>query len=270
MPEPSGPTGPDEPPGATDSTEPADSTEPTEPPSGRARLLAAMRTPTRGQAVVGVLLLVVGFASITQVRANEVDNTYSGYRQQDLIDVLSGLAATTQRAETEIARLESTRQNLQSRTESRQAAVAQAQERADTLAILAGQVPVTGPGVRITITPGDAPIDIDTMLDMVQELRAAFAEAIQINGTVRVVAQTAFEDSPSGIVVDGRTLQPPYVVDVIGDPDTLAGAMSFRAGPTESFEDDGASVQVQELGSIDITSVRPPSQPRYAEPDQGQ
>jgi uncharacterized protein YlxW (UPF0749 family) len=244
--------------------------QPPEPPSGRDRLLAAMRTPTRGQAVVGVLLMAVGFASITQVRANEVDNTYSGYRQQDLIDVLSGLAATTQRAETEIARLESTRENLQSRTDSRQAAVAQAQERADTLGILAGQVPVTGPGVRITITPGDAPIDIDTVLDMVQELRAAFAEAIQINGEVRVVAQTAFEDGLAGIVVDGQPLEPPYVVDVIGEPDTLAGAMSFRAGPTESFEEDGATVQVQELGSLDITSVRPLGQPRYAQPQGGQ
>jgi uncharacterized protein YlxW (UPF0749 family) len=244
--------------------------QPPEPPSGRDRLLAAMRTPTRGQAVVGVLLLAVGFASITQVRANEVDNTYAGYRQQDLIDVLSGLAATTQRAETEIARLESTRENLQSRTDSRQAAVAQAQERADTLGILAGQVPVTGPGVRITITPGDAPIDIDTMLDMVQELRAAFAEAIQINGEVRVVAQTAFEDALAGIVVDGQPLEPPFVVDVIGEPDTLAGAMSFRAGPTESFEEDGASVQVQKLGSLDITSVRPLGQPRYASAQGGQ
>jgi uncharacterized protein YlxW (UPF0749 family) len=236
------------------------------PPSGRARLLAAMRTPTRGQAIVGVLLMAVGFASITQVRSNQVGNTYAGYREQDLIDVLSGLAGTTQRAQTEIARLESTRRNLQSRTDARQAAVAQAQERADTLAILAGQVPVTGPGIRITVTPGDAPVDIDTMLDTVQELRAAFAEGIQINGKVRVVAQTAFEDAPGGMLVDGTLLKPPYVLDVIGEPHTLAGAMSFRAGPTQSFEDDGATVKVDELSSLDITSVHAPQRPRYAQP----
>jgi uncharacterized protein YlxW (UPF0749 family) len=241
--------------------------EPEEPqPSGRARLLAAMRRPTRGQAIVGVLLMAVGFASITQVRSNEVDNTYSGYREQDLIDVLSGLAGTTQRAQTEIARLESTRRNLQSRTDARQAAVAQAQERADTLAILAGLVPVTGPGIRITVTPGDAPVDIDTMLDTVQELRAAFAEAIEINGKVRVVAQTAFEDAPGGMTVDGTLLEPPYVLDVIGEPHTLAGAMSFRAGPTQSFEDDGATVKVDQLDSLDITSVHARQRPRYAQP----
>ena len=62
---------------------------------------------------------VVGFAAVTQVRANEVDDTYAGLREQDLIDVLNGLAGTTQRAEAEIARLESTRDDLLSSTDAR-------------------------------------------------------------------------------------------------------------------------------------------------------
>ena len=60
------------------------------------------------------------------------------------------------------------------------------------------------------------------MLDTVQEMRDAFAEAMQFNGQVRVVAQTSFEDGPGGIYVDGTLLEPPYVLDVIGDPHTLA------------------------------------------------
>ena len=38
------------------------------------------------------------------------------------------------------------------------------------------------------------------MLDTVQELRTAGAEAMQFNGKVRVVAQTSFEDAAGGIV----------------------------------------------------------------------
>lgn len=236
-------------------------------PSGWARLLAALRRPTRAQAIVGVLLMVVGFAAITQVRSNEVDDTYAGYREQDLIDVLSGLAGTTQRAESELARLESTRRDLQSRTDARQAAIAQAQERSDTLAILAGLVPVTGPGIRVTVSPNGEPIDINTLLDTVQELRAAFAEAMQINGRVRLVAQSAFEDAPDGgLLVDGTVLEPPYVLDVIGQPSELTGAMTFPRGPKQQFETDGASVEIRELPSLDITSVRDPEEPRYAQP----
>jgi uncharacterized protein YlxW (UPF0749 family) len=161
------------------------------PPSGRQRLLTALKRPARAQAVVAVLLAVVGFAAVTQVRANEVDNTYAGLREQDLIDVLNGLAGTTQRAETEISRLETTREGLQSSTDSRQAALAQAQDRSDTLAILAGLVPVTGPGIRITVKEMTGEVGIGSMLDTLQELRTAGAEAIQINGQVRLVAQSS-------------------------------------------------------------------------------
>lgn len=238
--------------------------------SGRQRLTSALLKPSRAQLVVAVLMAVVGFAAIVQVRATEVDDTYAGYREQDLIEVLNGLAGTTQRAQDEIARLEATRQDLQSNTDARQAALAQAQTRADTLAILAGLVPVTGPGIRVTIQEVTGPVDIDTLLDTMQELRAAGAEAMQINGKVRIIAQSALEDAVGGVVIDGTLLSAPFVIDVIGEPHTLAGGMTFVQGPKSQFEEDGQSVEIVELKSIDIESVRDAEQPQYAEPDPGQ
>jgi uncharacterized protein YlxW (UPF0749 family) len=240
------------------------------PETGRDRLTRALRRPSRAQAVVGVLLAVVGFAAVTQVRANEVDDTYAGLREQDLIDVLNGLAGTSQRAEAEISRLETTREDLQSSTDARQAALAQAQTRSDTLAILAGLVPVTGPGLRITVTEVTGEVDPASLLDTVEELRTAGAEAIQINGKVRLIAQSSFEDAVGGLYVDGTLLTAPYVIDVIGEPHTLAGSLSFPRGPTDQLHDDGAEVQVDELTSLDIQSVREPDQPQYAEPDPAQ
>ena len=89
-------------------------------PTGRDRLLAALTArPSRGQAVVGVLLATVGFAAMTQVQSNERDDTYSSLRQSDLIRVLDGLAGTSQRAEDEIDRLRQTRDDLRTSTSSR-------------------------------------------------------------------------------------------------------------------------------------------------------
>ena len=62
------------------------------PDPARSRLWRALVKPTRGQLIVAVLLAVVGFAAVTQVRTNTVDDTYAGLREQDLIDVLDGLA----------------------------------------------------------------------------------------------------------------------------------------------------------------------------------
>ncbi len=238
--------------------------------TGRERLRRALLRPTRGQLVVAVLLALVGYAAVTQVRFTSVDDTYASFSEQGLIDALNGLAGTTQRAETEIARLQRTRDDLQSDTGAREAALAQAQGDAATLAIMAGQVPVTGPGVRITITEVDGPIDVDSMVDMIQELRTAGAEAIQFNGEVRVIAQTAFEDAIGGISVDGQLVTSPYVVDVIGEPSTLAGAVDFPKGPRDQFEDQGATVDVDQLASLDIESVATPHKQEYAEPGSSQ
>jgi uncharacterized protein YlxW (UPF0749 family) len=225
-----------------------------------------MLRPSRAQVVVAVLLAVVGFAAVTQVRSYQVDDTYAGYREQALIDVLNGLAGTSQRAEAEISRLERRREELQSSTSARSAALAEARDRADTLDILAGTVPVTGPGLRITIEETEGTADIGSLLDTIQELRTAGAEAMEFNQQVRVVAQTALEDAVGGIYVDGTLVTPPYVIDVIGEPSTLAGGLNFVEGPLDQLETDGTTVTVQELRTVDIESVRPVPSAEYAEP----
>jgi uncharacterized protein YlxW (UPF0749 family) len=239
--------------------------------TGRQRLLRALVRPSRGQVMVAVLLAVLGFAAVTQVRFTEVDNTYGSLREQDLIDVLNDLASTTQRTEVQIARLQRARDDLLSETGAREAALAQAQEQADTLSILAGLVPVTGPGIRVTVTEESGTVGVQSMVDTFQELRTAGAEAIQVNGQVRVVADTAVEDSAGGLLIGGQVVTSPYVIDVIGESDTLASSgVEFPDGPRDLFEDDGASVVVDELTSLDIESVVKPSEPEYAEPDASQ
>ena len=237
---------------------------------GRDRLLHSLFKPTRRQIIVGLLLALLGFGGVTQVRANDVDDDYSGRSEQDLIDVLDGLAGARQRAEAERAELEATRDRLSSTTSRRQAAIQQATDEVNRLGILAGLVPVTGSGIRITITEETGQVSLSSMLDVMQELRTVGAEAIQFNGQVRVVAQTSFEDVAGGFLVDGELVSSPYVIDVIGEPTVLEGAMEFIDGPKWQVEDDGGTLVVDQLRSLDIETVRRPVQPEYAEPDRGQ
>jgi uncharacterized protein YlxW (UPF0749 family) len=233
---------------------------------GRDRLVRALTHPSRQQVVVAVLLAVVGFAGMTQVQAQSDNDAYVGYREQDLIDLLNSLSTTTQRAQAEITRLEQAKADLQSSSEARQAALTEARKQADTYDILAGTVPVTGPGIRVTIEETDGAVSIDSLLDMVQELRGAGAESMQLNGQVRIVGSTSFEDGVGGIYVDDQLLEPPYVLDAIGEPTTLHGAMVFREGPIEQLENDGATVTVDELPSLDIKSVTTPEETQFLQP----
>ncbi|MDO9455814.1 DUF881 domain-containing protein [Nocardioides sp.] len=235
--------------------------------SGRSRLARALRRPSRSQAVVGVLLALVGFAGVTQIRTNEEDSTYSGLREQDLIDVLNGLAGTTQRTQAEIDRLSQERQDLLSETTQREAALERTRREVDSLNVLAGLVAVTGPGVRVTIAETTGVVKVSSFLDVIQELRSVGAEAIQVNGQVRLVAQTSFEQGTGGIVVDGTLVEPPYVVDAIGDANVLAGAMVFSLGPARTIREEGGELTVEELASIDISTTREREGSEFAEPD---
>ena len=234
------------------------------------RLRRALLRPSRRQLVAGVLMALVGFAGVTQIRVTDTDATYSGLRQQELIDLLDGLGGARQRAEAEIDRLEGVAADLRDDTTKRQTALDQADSEVDTLSIIAGLVPVTGPGVRITITEDEGRVRLGSLLDTIQVLRTVGAEAIAINGTIRVVAQTSLEETEGGFTVDGERIEAPYVIDAIGEPGVLADSLTFALGPKKQIENDGATMEVSELKAVDIEAVATRAEPRYALPEQGQ
>jgi uncharacterized protein YlxW (UPF0749 family) len=238
-------------------------------PAGQ-RLRRALVHPSRGQVVVAVLLFVLGAGAVTQLRLVGDDDPYAGMRQPELIQVLNGLNAASRRAEREIDDLERTRDALRSRTERRQTALEQARQELTALGILAGTLPATGPGIRITIEVEDGTRPTNQLLDGIQELRDAGAEAMEINDSVRVVAQTSFDDGIDGLEVDGALLTSPYVIDVIGDPDTLATALGIPGGFKEDVTEGGGEFTIEKLDEVEVSVLRTPAEPRFAKPVEGQ
>ena len=239
------------------------------PPDGRARLLGALRRPSsRGQATVAVLLAVLGFAAVTQVKANDKDDQYVGARQGDLVQYINNLSLASQRTEAEIARLEQTRDALRSDTRSRRTAVERAQQQADTLGIMAGTVPVVGSGVRVTVTDEKGGVGSNQLLEGLEELRDAGAEAIELNNRVRVVAQSSLKDVDGGVIVDGKVLRAPYVIEAIGSPHDLATALDFKGGFIDEVQrpDVDGKVETQETDKVEISTVVEPAAPQYAKP----
>lgn len=245
-------------------------TEP-QPEPGRERLRRAVVRPSRRQVVVGTLLAVLGFAFVVQVRDTAANDTYAGLREGELVEVLDGLTGTAERARREVDRLEARRDELADENQARFAALDEAEQRVRTLNIIAGLVPVTGPGVRVTINESSSRVNVGSLLDTVQELRTAGAEAVEFNDSIRLGADSSFDSAVGGIELDGQLLEPPYVIEVIGDPHVLSTALSFSTGPIETLETyDGATVEVEELEAVQITSVREPARPEYAEFGTGQ
>ncbi len=224
---------------------------------------------TRSQVVVGVLLALLGFAATTQIQLTSRDVNFAGARRDDLVELLDSLSAASDRAQTQIDELQRTRGDLLTSSQRRAAAIEEGRDRLDILGILAGTLPAVGPGVTVTITDPSGAVSAASILNGVEELRDAGAEAIEINDRVRVVGTTAFTEPTGVIVVDGRQLRPPYVLDVIGSSHTLSEAVIFRGGLSEQIASLGGAVTVTEADSVRVESLHPVVPPEYSQPTGG-
>ncbi|MFC8921933.1 DUF881 domain-containing protein [Cellulosimicrobium sp. NPDC057127] len=267
---PGGATGTDEPAGEQTPSRPAvphgRHGAPTLPEPGGLRALGRALRPRaqRSQIVVGVLCALLGFALVVQVTQTQEDQL-SSLRQTDLVRLLDDVTQRSGELEDQVASLRATRDELRSGSGRERAALEVAREQQQTQGILSGRLPAQGPGVQIEVVEGSAPLDGFLLFNVLEELRNAGAEAMEVNG-VRLVASSYFEDTGDGVVVDGQTIVSPYRWTVIGDPSTLETALEIPGGAMASLRSDGARTSISRHDEVAVTATREPSAPEYATP----
>jgi uncharacterized protein YlxW (UPF0749 family) len=238
-------------------------------PSGVAGVVRRGRPQLMFGALAVLLCVVLGVAIVTQVRQTVSGDSLEAARPADLLVLLDSLQQREAALNTEVADLQRNLAALQSSGSSDQAAIENAKARLGALSILIGTVAATGPGVTLTIgdtAPGVSP---ETMLDVINELRAAGAEAMEIRSegaAVRVGVDTWVVGTAGALNVDGTTMTPPYTVVAIGDPPTLAAAMNIPGGAMDSIERVGGTMSVQQAEAVNVTALRQPKPRQYAQP----
>ncbi|MGW1222460.1 DUF881 domain-containing protein [Streptomyces californicus] len=242
---------------------------PPQPPAqevtGRQRLKAGLWPPrlSRAQLIVAMLLFGLGLGLAIQVRSTSDDSALRGARQEDLVRILDEVDDRTQRLEDEKQRLEDQRAELENSSDQAEEARKQTLEKERQLGILAGTVAAEGPGITLTITDPSGAVAPDMLLDALQELRAAGAEAIEVNG-VRVVANTYFSGDAGDVQVDGKKIEAPYEFSVIGKPQDLEPALNIPGGVVQTLEKEQATVLVEQSDDIVVDALRPAQRPDYA------
>ncbi|WP_432482070.1 DUF881 domain-containing protein [Kineococcus esterisolvens] len=238
-------------------------------PSPWRRLWRAARPrATRAQLLAGVLCAALGFGVVVQVRQTDVAGL-ADLRESDLVRILDDAGERGDRLAEEVRELERTRSELSAGSDSAEAAARAAEQRAREHGLLAGTVAAVGPGITATIADPAGQVRAATLVSLVQELRDAGAEAIQV-GDVRVVASTAFQEAPAGsgpgVVADGRLLTPPYEVRVVADPQTVSTALDIPGGVRESLRQLGAELTVRTSEEVRVSALHAVSSPQYARP----
>ncbi|WP_196594412.1 DUF881 domain-containing protein [Pectinatus sottacetonis] len=140
--------------------------------------------------------------------------------------------------------------------------------------IESGASAVKGPGVVVTVVDSDKKaladenvnlyvVHDEDMLRIVNELRAAGAEAISINGQ-RMVATTEIRCAGPTISVNNERSAPPFEIKAIGDAETMENALKMRGGVIETLGVWGIKINVEKKGYITIPAYNRISSFKYA------
>jgi len=133
----------------------------------------------------------------------------------------------------------------------------------DRAMIEAGMTDVKGPGVEVTLkdsnislVPGENPnlyvLHDEDLLRVLNELKAAGAEAISINGQ-RLLATTEVRCiGPAILINKNKRLTPPYVISAVGNPDTLESSLKMKGGVAETLQFWGIQVAVEKKSEVTV------------------
>ncbi len=218
----------------------------------------------RSQVLIAVLCAVLGFALVAQVRVTRGDSL-SSLRQEDLVRLLDEITQRNEQLTGERDQLLSDRAELLSGEDSRRVALEAARQRAVVTGVLAGTLPVEGQGITMRVTDPQAEVPALTLFHVLEELRNAGAEAVELSGR-RLTASSWFVDAPGGVIVDDVVLKPPYVWKAIGNSQTLAVALDIPGGALAAIRNAGGEALVVQEDLVEITAVREIEEPEFATP----
>jgi uncharacterized protein YlxW (UPF0749 family) len=211
--------------------------------------------------LVLIAAAVVSFFAVSQL--SEKDNFEQQLQAEsegDLARILSSLSNESNALQDELATLKVQLATLQSSSAEQGGVSAQVQAQLHSLEVLAGTVPVTGPGIDIAITDKNAQVTFEVLIDAVQELRDAGAEAIAINGR-RVGVTSAFTQRDGRILLDDVPLPVPYDVTAIGPASTMEGGLNIPGGAVDTLQArNGVTVDVRRQNTLTMPALtQPPS-----------
>lgn len=219
--------------------------------------------------VAAILLAGLGIAIVTQVKSTDSGDGLDSASPADLLVVLDTLNQREAGLRQEISDLEQSLSTLQ-QSGSSEAALAEARARLRSLSVQVGTAPAAGPGVTMTITDPNRGVDSEVILDLIQELRAAGAEAVSVQGDggepIRIGVDSWVSGSAGDLELDGRTIRPPYSVSAVGDPPTLAAALNIPGGVVDNVSRSGGKLTIQQSQEVTISALREAKPRQYAQP----
>lgn len=201
--------------------------------------------------IMSLILFCVIFAQFKVVNETDIAQIES-MREDELRQALTEWKEKYQKTEEKIQdtnkKIKEYEEKLQSNEETKELVQKELSEAKRTF----GLTDITGDGIIITLTDNDeiSYVAYD-LLDLVNELRAAGAEAISINNE-RIVNLSDIVYTDRYIIVNKNKISSPFTIKAIGDKTYLKSAITIKNGYLDLKEKEGYTISIQEKSNIKI------------------
>lgn len=232
-------------------------------------------TGTSRQVQWGLVLVALTLGIMLSLQFRFADQTARTLTVQRVEQLKSELQQETETRDKLQAHLEQLRGELDEATASPR--LSRLRSELDVLRIQGGLSAVVGPGVDVTLNDSDTPLQPgqdpnfyvlhdEDLLKVINELRAAGAEALAINGE-RILATTELRcNGPVVIVNKTRHLAAPFSITAIGDPDTLISALQMKGGVLDNLSFWGIKSTVKKIKRLEMPGYTGAVSLQYAKP----
>lgn len=214
------------------------------------------------QIILAVFCFALGLLLVMQYRTQQAMRTkLAGISGADQATIISNLVAANAQLREEIASLDE-----QVRTYEQSSGRTPLEELVDELnrlKIINGLVETSGPGVEVRIEGSLSALDLQ---DMINELRNAGAEAIALNDQRVTVSSVVTSDELGRLVINNTPIEPPFVLQAIGDRQTMQTALLRAGGLIAVLEHSYTelSITVQQRSKLVLPIHSQPASFKYA------
>lgn len=118
--------------------------------------------------------------------------------------------------------------------------------------MILGKTDVEGQGIILTIQDnGEQSVTYSNILEIVNELNIAGAEAISINDE-RIISMTDFASVGNFIMINKKRTASPYTIKAIGEQTYLQSALNIKGGLIDNYKSLGYTVKLEVKNNIEI------------------
>ena len=175
--------------------------------------------------IVLVSVMLMQFRTVEQTDITEIETM----RESELRTELSEWRAKAEEVEAQVEDVNNRIEEYNQTIEDNEKAAELIDEELTESDLLVGKTDVYGEGVVVSLSDGDYQIVAEYLIDLVNELRYAGAEAISINEN-RVISSTDIIDMGdyTYIMIDSQRIQGPSVIKARGNKEMLSTTLSMR------------------------------------------